>query len=339
MDRHYRSSMLTVILKADWQTEYLNKDFLRYAALTDVLYNTDSSFDQEDILPFIYELDDKTYLQKARRVVEREMEEGKEALDKMSEVEVDAEDSGIISKVWSVVGCDTVAECAIDIALTGLTAGTGKFIKAGVKGARAIQKARKAKRIIKSAEHLGKTLVKGLKAGNNLSKFIKLVNGTFADAFSGFGKWLAKDWRSVAKKVSTDLVANLATHDTTSAGTVAVRRANKEYIASIVQGALGINKPDATLMNVALVGIISGKDNPLFRNFIKSFVFQSVKYRFTVNMIFENFRNVAELNNREVMKAVFISTIGEVVQDVRSSVPGIDGSEIAKYGVEVARNR
>lgn len=316
--------------------ELLDKEFEQYGAVFNSIYDNDWSFDSEDVELFISVLDNKAYLKTARVKVEREMEAAKAAADKMSEAEVEEEES-IAGMVWSVVGCDSLGECAADVALTALTGGVGKGAKVLVKGARAVKKVRKVKKVVKSAAHLGKTLVKGLKTGKNLAKFYKMVKGVLPDAFQTFAKWLAKDWKKVVRKISTDLIANIYTGDTTSAGTVSVARVNKEFIGHIVDKELGVNKPDPMLMTVALVNIVKGNDKPIFRYFVKSYVMESLKYRFVVNMIFENLRDVAGLTDDSTMKRIFIATIAEVAEDVVVTIPGIDSSEIKQYGVQVAR--
>jgi hypothetical protein len=94
-------------------------------------------------------LDNRSHVKTAKIVAERERKEIEARLDELSEVQ--EESAGFLETAWSIVGCDSIGECLGDVALTVATAGTGKALKFVVKGARAVKKARKARKVVRSA--------------------------------------------------------------------------------------------------------------------------------------------------------------------------------------------
>jgi hypothetical protein len=290
---------------------------------------------QEDILGVVYILDNQSHVKTAKIVAERERTEAEARLDKLSEVE--EEGPGFLETAWSFVGCDSIGECLGDVALTVATAGTGKALKFVVKGAKAVKKARKVRKVVRSAKKLGSRLHKFLKKAKALDRFIGVVKGAAVDAASTYAKWLKKDWKKIAPKISTDLIANYTTGEKKGAATVSTARINKEFIGTQVEKVLGIAKPDTKTIEVAIVFFL-GKKHAVASSLARTFILQSLKYRTTVNLAFESIRaGTALIEADEIFKRTVTSTIAEAAQDTVQAIPFVAESGLLKYITEAIR--
>ena len=137
--------------ESELAAKFLNQAFDELSDRIDDVIVTDTMV-QDDFSPLIYILDNQTYLKSARIVEERQRKEEEEELERLSEVP--EEGPGILETAWSIVGCDSVLECFGDVALTVLTAGTGKAVKAVVKGAKTVRKVQKIRKVVRTAEQL-----------------------------------------------------------------------------------------------------------------------------------------------------------------------------------------
>jgi Domain of unknown function (DUF4157) len=290
---------------------------------------------RDDVLPLVSILDRQTHLKSARSVAERERTEAAAQLDELSQVQ--EEGPGLLETAWSIIGCESVGECLGDVALTVATAGTGKALKATIKGAKAAHKAQKARKIVRSTEKLGTTLHKVLKQAKALDQFVGVVKGSAVEAATTYGKWLKKDWKSIRTKISTDWIANYTTGEGLAGGTVAVARINKEFIGTLVANELGIPKADPEFIKVAIIFFMR-KKRKTAASLVRTFILQSLKYRTVVNLSFESLRATTPLTERdEIFRRTLISTAGECAQDTVQAIPFVAESGLAKYLTETMR--
>jgi hypothetical protein len=290
---------------------------------------------RDDVRPLVSILDGQTHLKSARSVAERERTEAAAQLDELSQVQ--EEGPGLLETAWSIIGCESVGECLGDVALTVATAGTGKALKATLKGARAAHKAQKARKIVRSSEKLGTTLHKVLKQAKGLDQFVGVVKGSAVEAATTYGKWLKKDWKSVRTKISTDWIANYTTGEGRAGGTVALARINKEFIATLVANELGIPKADPEFIKVAIIFFMR-KKRKTAASLVRTFILQSLKHRTVVNLSFESLRATTPLTERdEIFRRTLISTAGECAQDTVQAIPFVAESGLAKYLTETVR--
>ncbi len=320
--------------KSELALEFLDEAFDEYERRINAVTKTDALV-RDDIAVLVTVLNDKIYVKNARIVAERERAEAEEQLASLSEVE--EEGPGFLETAWSIIGCESVGECLGDVALTVATGGAGKAVKATIKGAKAVNKARKARKVIRSAKKLGQNLEKVLKEARALDKFAGAVKGSAPEAALSFGKWLKKDWKKVASKISTDLIATNTTGEGMTAGTTAVARINKEFVGHFVEKDLGIQKPDPDLIKIAIIFFMKKKSKTA-ASLARTFILQSLKYRTTVNLSFESLRAATPLTERDdIFRRVLISTTAECAQDVVQAIPFIGESEVKKYITEAIR--
>ena len=290
---------------------------------------------QDDFSPLLYILDNQTYLKSARIVEERERKEEEEELDRLSEVP--EEGPGILETAWSIVGCDSALECFGDAALTVLTAGAGKAVKAVAKAAKAVRKVKKARKVIRSAEQLDKTLGKVLKAAKGVGKLVSIVKDSAVDAATTYGQWLKKDWKSVASRISTDLIGGHTTGAGQGAGTVAVARMNKDFIATVLEQQIGMSRPNPRLIKAA-IGWVSTKRYKIAAARVRTFILQALKFRTAVNVSFESLRAGTPLTeSNEIVRRTLVSTTAEVAQDTVQAIPVVTESGLARYLTEAIR--
>ncbi len=324
--------------EGDYESElalkFLDQAFDDDARRIDAIAAT-TAFVQEDILGLVYILDNRSHIKTANIVAERERKEIEARLDDLSEVQ--EESPGFLETAWSIVGCDSIGECLGDVALTVATAGTGKALKFVVKGTKAVKKARKARKVVRSTKKLGNTLHKFLKEAKALNRFISVVKGAAGDAANIYAKWLKKDWKKIATKISTDLIANYTTGEKQGAVTVSTARINKVFIETLVENELGIAKPDPKTIEVAIVFFL-GKKHAVASSLARTFILRSLKFRTTVNLAFESIRAGTPLTEAdEIFKRTVKSTIAEAAQDTVQAIPFVAESGLLKYITETIR--
>ncbi|TAE46344.1 MAG: hypothetical protein EAZ89_20250, partial [Bacteroidetes bacterium] len=329
-DAHdYESELGLALLKETWGA---------WAPLIAAI-NAENILVQTDVLPLYNYLSDKKHMKSARGIVEREMKEGREAVDELSTREV-SDKPGFFETAWSILGCDSVGECAIDVALIAMTAGSAKVVKTAAKGAKATRKVRKAKKVVKSVGNFGKAIHKVLDSAKTLAKFASLAKSAIVDTLKYYGFWVKETWKGISgivSKISTDLIATHTTGDGDETPEIVARRIAKEEVATLVGSKIGLKKGDPMDVRVALVFLAQKKYRPA-EALIRTFLMDSLTYRTTVNTAFESIQAATPLTKgNEILKRVFISTVGEVSQDLVSAIPFVDKSGLAKYLVEAAR--
>lgn len=313
---------------------YLDRAFADHARLIDAQFETEALV-QEDILGLVYILDHATHLQTARTVSERERADAEARLAELSEVP--EKGPGFFETAWSIVGCDSAGECLGDAILTVATAGTGKAVKFVVKGGKALKKARKARKVVRSAQRLKSRLHALLKHAKSLDRFLGAVKGAAGDAASTYAKWLKKNWAKVVTKISTDLIANYSTGEGKGATTVAAARVNKEFIGTVVEKELGLEKPDPKSIEVAISFFVT-KRHRVAASIVRTFILQSLKYRTAVNLAFESLRAGTPLTEAdEIFRRTLTSTIAESAQDMVQAIPFVGDSDLLKYITETIR--
>ncbi len=337
-NERYAEERIRLEDEGDYESElalkYLDQAFDGHARRIELIAET-SAFVQEDIQGLISILDNRSHVKTAKSVAEREREKIEARLDELSEVQ--EESPGLLETAWSIVGCGSTKECLGDVALTVVTAGTGRASKFVVKGADAVKKARKARKVVRSAKKLGNSLHKFLKEAKALNRFISVIKGAAVDAANIYMKWLKKDWPKIAPKIFTDLIANYTTGEQQGAVTVSTGRINKEYIETLVGNRLGIAKPDPKTIEVAIVFFL-GKKHAVASSLVRTFILQSLKYRTTVNLAFESIRAGTPLTEaNEIFKRTMTSTIAEAAQDTIQAIPFVAESGLLKYIVETIR--
>lgn len=234
---------------------------------------------QDDVLGLVHLLDNRTYESTAKRIIDSEREATAAQLDELSIVK--EEGPGFLETAWSIIGCDSLGECALDAGLAVATAGVGKGLKLVVKGGKAVKTARKAKKVVRSAKQLQANIRRLLKEAKALKKFGGVVKKAAEGASFTYHNWLKMDWDKMVYSYVANLNANYMIKNEMSGEAFDEMRGS---LLEFLSKQLGVSEPNAQDIHVATLAVLR-KNFGLAAHFTRNFIIQSLQYRMLLNLV------------------------------------------------------
>ena len=257
--------------------------------------------------------------EQAKRENERIQIEMAQFSDEMKALSASA-DSGLLSDIWSIVGWESVEDFATDTLITVATLGSGKLFKLA-KGARKVRAASQVRRAALAAKHAKRIqkLEKLAKAAVGLVDAIKDHEEEITKIFL----WIKANGKSIAKKIATDLAADLTTGNLEGSPRVAVNRLTKQRIQDLVDTALD-SSPELVhkYVELAVFAGVAGKESTKWR-LIQGALTISLTRRGLTNLIQQVVLRTGRLDIPKDLKSVgidlaniAITTAGEMIEDM-----------------------
>jgi hypothetical protein len=290
---------------------------------------------EEDLLGLSYMLENGTHITKGEELAAEEEMENAEVLAGLDPDE--EEEPGMLETAWDVFGWDSFGDFAIDAVLTIGTAGIGKAARYGYKA----HKARKKYKRLRKAQKLLKAK-KIAKAANGADEMIKLVSENAGEQIELLFTWLKSNWRKVAKKVSSDLIAEgiMAEEGVENIGTDIAERATKEYLGKIVSEYLGKDsKWERKMARHAFAASVSKRTRRRAKSLFIAYFSQNAKRRILTNALHKSLIETSSFENPLTatwLEDVLITSAGEMAQDLVAVLPLFDNST-AEYLLETVR--
>lgn len=313
--------------------DLLTKEYERAKGIVNA--GTMSWLTTEDLLGLSYMLENSTHIQKAEEIAYREEMQNAEVLHDLDPDE--EEEPGLLGTAWDIFGWDSFGDFLIDAVITVGTAGLGKAARVGYK----TYKARKKYKRIKRAQKLLKAR-KIAKAANAADDLVKLVNENAGEEIELLFSWIKSNWSKVAKKVSSDLIAEgiTAEEGVDNVANDIAERATKEYIGDIVKAYLGKDdKWEKKMARFAFAASLSSRTRRRAKTLFKAYFAQNAKRRILTNCIHKSLIESASLENplsAKWLEDVLITSAGEMAQDLVAVLPLFDDSTAA-YVLEAVR--
>lgn len=297
--------------------------------------NIDTWLFDEDFLGLSYMLENSTHIVKGEKIAVQEEMENEKVLEGFDPDEED--EPGILGTAWDIFGWDSFGDFAFDAALTLGTAGIGKAARASYKGYKARKKYKRIKKIKRALK-----AKKIAKAASGADKIIEILNDNADDQITAMFSWMKSNWSKIAKKVSTDLIAEgiSAEEGVENIGNDIAERATKEYLGEIVTKFLGKDsKWEKKMARHAFAASISSKTRRRAKTLFIAYFSQNAKRRVLTNCLHKSLIETASFENptdATWLDDALISAAMEMAQDLVGVLPIFDNS-IAASMLEAVR--
>ncbi len=291
----------------------------------------------EDLIPLYDMLEKEKHIAEGYRVAQKERDRERQ-LEKRHDPNYEEdmeEEPSALGIAWDVVGWDSPADFAADIALTAVTFGIGKFVKWTIQGRKAKKRLDKIQKLRELRKTRKATRLK--KIGDAIIKLVAdiawvLENFEFVD----HAKWVKGNWKKIAKAYITDEIGHHAGGGKAAEKNL-LERVSKDMVALYVETTLRVSSDEeGAFFKSAVLGFASG-DKKWGRHKLAGYFKMNLKRRLTTNAVYEGIRVGAiesKLSANSVIK-VATATVGEMADDLLNRVSGFGA--VGKAAIEVAR--
>ena len=246
------------------------------------------------------------------------------------------DDDSLLKTAWEIFGWDSVGDFAADVALTVVTFGVGKWLRAASKAAKAARRAEKLRELRRLMK-----LRRAARAKRRLERAKEILDvfyGGVGKAILEQLKWSRDNWSKVGRKIGTDIAAMIAQGSLDNLATTAARRHAKEWLNDAVMKYFGRDdKKEKRLIRLAWAAMLAGRRERALK-LLRLYLVLNVRRRLVVNVLYYSSVHAGQLTfpDAKTLKQIGASTAGEVVQDAVLAIPFLD-APVVKDSVEMLR--